>query len=115
MRGVVSSARWDDLGTLARFWTASVRDASREPTVHPNARCDGNAVIADDAVVGGGVTIGPESRVTASVVLEGASIGRGCRVYNAVIGEDVVIGDGASVEGKAVVMYRGERIEADIE
>ena len=82
------------------------------------------ASVADDAVIGGGTTIGTEAQVgpgsvvDGSVVLDGAVIGAGCRVTGSVVGRDARIGAGTvldeAVVGDGVVVGAGNELRAGI-
>jgi mannose-1-phosphate guanylyltransferase len=117
--GVVDSGYWLDLGTPLAFVQGSrdlVLGRAPSPAV-PNtgdALIMDGAVIAPDAHITGGSTIGARARVDAgsridgSVVFDDAHIADGCTIVNSIIGfgarigtactlNGVVVGDGASI------------------
>jgi NDP-sugar pyrophosphorylase family protein len=96
---------WIDAGTPATYLAANLDllDGHRghaEAGVHPDAEVDGAVVTA---VVGAGARIAEGAIVSGSVVLPGATIGRGARVQDAIVGARAVIGAGAELTGGTVV------------
>ncbi|HLI32363.1 MAG TPA: NDP-sugar synthase [Solirubrobacteraceae bacterium] len=73
--------------------------------------CEG-AHVGALAYLGCDVTIGPGSAVERAVVLNGSSIGAGCRIADCIVAAGCRVGDGASVGGEAV-LGEGVTIGAD--
>lgn len=131
VRGHVFAGYWRDFGTPADFVTGSadlVRGIAPSPAVPVTGErlVLAGAVVADDARVIGGTTVGadavvgPGAHVESSVVFDGARIAEGAVVRRSVIGrgasvgagtviEDAVIGDGAVV-GARCELLRGARV-----
>jgi mannose-1-phosphate guanylyltransferase len=96
---------WIDAGTPATYLRANLdllegRRAVSEPAVHPTAVVDGEVV---DAIVGAGASVAAGALVERSVLLPGASIGRGATIRDAIIGARAVVGDDARLEAGTVV------------
>ncbi|MET3806914.1 mannose-1-phosphate guanylyltransferase [Nakamurella sp. UYEF19] len=121
--GHIDTSYWLDLGTPAAFVQGSAdlvrglapTDALPQPAADLLV-LDG-AVVASDAVVGGGTTLGRNVKVAAgasvdgSIVFDGADIGEGAKIVRSVIGHGAVIGAGAVVSdaviGDAAVVGAG--------
>ena len=117
--GVVDDGYWLDLGTPLAFVQGStdlVRGIAPSPavpgprgeslilseaTVHPSARVDGGTCIGSHA------RVRANSRVSGSVVFEGALIGEDVIIEGSVIGRDAVVGSGSVLRGVVV----GDRAE----
>lgn len=122
--GHLNDGYWRDFGTPADFVAGSadlVRGFAPSPVIaEPAERLVlPGAVIADDATVTGGSTIGRDAVVGAgalvegSVVFDGARIDRDAVVRNSVIGAGAVIGSATVVEDCVVGdrAHLGARIE----
>jgi mannose-1-phosphate guanylyltransferase len=125
-------AYWMDIGTPERYLQGTFdilegnvrtgvldRLGSGFLAVDPDVRLDGRVVppalvgpgcvVARDAhvgslvVLGGGVTVGPRSRVERAVVLDGAVVGAGCELTDCIVAAGVRIADGVVVRGGAVL------------
>jgi mannose-1-phosphate guanylyltransferase len=120
--GHVDSGYWLDLGTPADFVLGScdlVRgrvESSALPGPVGEALLLPDAVVAADAIVHGGTTIGRDCRIGAgatvqsSVVFDGAVIEAGAEVRESVIGKGAFIGAGTVV--KSAVIGDGARLGA---
>ncbi len=120
--GHVDSGYWLDLGTPADFVRGScdlVRgrvESSALPGPVGEALLLPGAVVAAEAIVRGGTTIGRDVRVEAgatvqsSVVFDGALIRAGAEIRESVIGKGAVIGEGTIVE--SAVIGDGARLGA---
>jgi mannose-1-phosphate guanylyltransferase len=120
--GHVDSGYWLDLGTPADFVLGScdlVRglvESSALPGPVGEALLLPGAVVAADAIVHGGTTIGRDCQigtgatVQSSVVFDGAVIEAGAEVRQSVIGKGAVIGAGTVV--KSAVIGDGARLGA---
>jgi mannose-1-phosphate guanylyltransferase len=135
--GHIDSSYWLDLGTPAAFVQGScdlvqglVSSSALPAACGPAIALEG-AVVAADAIVDGGTTIGRRSVVesgaivSASVVFDDAVIGRGAVVRGSVIGrgasvgagsviDSAVIGDGAQI-GEANELIGGLRVFPGVE
>ena len=119
---------WKDVGTIRSYWESHMdmlgdppvldlddpewRIFSRSPVMPPHY-IGGDAQIEDSLVTEGssvdgtivhsvlfsGVTVEKNAVVRDSVLLPGAHIGRGARVFKAIIGENSSVGDLATVGG----------------
>lgn len=134
--GYVEGAYWLDVGTPAAFVKGACDLVSGQvlsPAVKPagDAFVMERAVVAADAVLSGGTTVGmgavvePGATVTSSVLFDEAVIERGARVCRSVVGrgtrigvgavlEDAVVGDGAIV-GSGNELCGGTRVWPGIE
>lgn len=109
IQSVVTSRRWHDLGTPARY-LAAVLDWARGSV--PRRLWRGSwsaddAQLADGAIVQRAVVeararIGADARVTDSLLLPGAVVGAGSRVHASIIGPRVTLPDGAHLEDRLV-------------
>jgi mannose-1-phosphate guanylyltransferase len=109
----VESAYWLDLGTPESFVQGScdlVRGlvtSGAVPRVGESLALAG-AVVATDAAVTGGTTVGAVSRVGAGAVLDrcvlfdGVVIGAGARLTDCIVGRGARVGDGAVLQGVVV-------------
>lgn len=132
--GVVDTGYWLDLGTPLAFVQGSrdlVLGLAPSPAVAHSGEAlvmDG-AVVASDARITGGSTIGARARIGAgtsvdgSVIFDGAQIADGCTITNSIIGfgaqigsacilNGVVVGDGATI-GAHNELLDGMRIWPD--
>ncbi len=112
--GHVDSSYWLDLGTPADFVLGScdlVRgrvESSALPGPVGESLLLAGAVVAADAIVHGGTTIGRDVRVGAgatvqsSVVFDGAVIEAGAQIRESVIGKGAVIGAGTIVKSAVI-------------
>jgi mannose-1-phosphate guanylyltransferase len=132
LQGHVESSYWLDLGTPASFVRGSadlVQGAA--PTgalpgpvgtalLLPGAKVASSASLTDGTTVGADVLIGEGSRISGSVLMDGARIGDGALVERSVIGpgasigdetvvRDAVVADGASI-GASCELLAGVRI-----
>ncbi len=120
--GHVDSGYWLDLGTPQAFVQGScdlvlgrIASSALPGPVGESLLLPG-AVVAGDAIVHGGTTIGRDARVGAgatvqsSVVFDDAVIGAGAEVRESVIGRGAWIGPGAVV--KSAVIGDGARVGA---
>jgi mannose-1-phosphate guanylyltransferase len=112
---------WLDIGTPARYLQASwdilegVVETRVRPT-GPGMHVDPRAEIAESAVIGPRVVVGPGCRVASgvelreSVLLEGCSLGMGATVVGSILSAGVEVADGAHLDG--TVVGRDERVPA---
>lgn len=126
--GHLHQAYWLDVGTPAAYVRGSadlVRGVLRSPALpgEPGERLvlDG-AVVADDAVLSGGTTVGARCRVGAgatvagSILLDDAVVGPGAVLRDAVVGAGARLGDDvvldAAVVGDGAVVGAGNELTA---
>ena len=132
LQGHVESSYWLDLGTPASFVrgsadlvqgaapTAALPGPVGTALLLPGAKVASSASLTDGTTVGADVQIGEGSRVSGSVLMDGARIGDGVLVERSVIGPaatigddtvvtDAVVGDGASI-GSSCELLAGVRI-----
>ncbi|GAA4794670.1 NDP-sugar synthase [Actinomycetospora chlora] len=132
LQGHVESSYWLDLGTPASFVrgsadlvqgaapTAALPGPVGTALLLPGAKVATSASLTDGTTVGADVQIGEGSRVSGSVLMDGARIGDGALVERSVIGpaatigdetvvRDAVVGDGASI-GASCELLAGVRI-----
>jgi len=111
MHGVVTSRKWHDLGTPARYLTACL-DWTRSriggvPGLQPrkliadSARVDDSAdihrsVIESDAVVDA------DTRIEDSLLMPGAKVPQGCTAKHSIIGPNVALPAGTDIERRMV-------------
>lgn len=130
--GRLDTGYWRDLGTPEQFAAGSA-DLVRGVVVSPllsgrtgEALILPDAVVAADARLSGGTTIGraavvgPGAQVAGSVVFDGARIGAGALVSGSLVGPGAVLGDGCrasgavigagAVIGERVTLARGARV-----
>jgi mannose-1-phosphate guanylyltransferase len=128
----VESSYWLDLGTPASFVrgsadlvqgaapTAALPGPVGTALLLPGAKVAPSASLTDGTTVGADVQIGDGSRVSGSVIMNGARIGDGALVERSVLGpgasigddtvvRDAVVGDGASI-GASCELLAGVRI-----
>lgn len=119
---------WRDVGDILGFLDCQreLLEAEKKSfLVFSGAQVDKTAVISDGSVVEDGASIGRHCRIFGSCVLSGAVIGDGCSLSSSVIGENAVIGRGCvlgelscvgrdCVIGSSVIIDRGVRIEEGI-
>jgi mannose-1-phosphate guanylyltransferase len=112
--GQLDNTYWCDVGTPAALVRAS-RDVVCGRVVSPaypyppgERRVLTAAVVAADAAVAGGSTVGAEVQigagavVTGSIVCDGARIGAGARVVDSVVGPHAEVGDGTTLRAAVV-------------
>lgn len=122
LQGHVESSYWLDLGTPASFVrgsadlvqgaapTAALPGPVGTALLLPGATVSPTASLTDGTTVGADVRVGEGSRVSGSVLMDGASIGPGAVIERSVIGpgatigvetvvRDAVVGDGAWIGG----------------
>ncbi len=111
--GVVDRGYWLDLGTPLSFVRGScdlVLGEAPSPAVPVTGQflvLDG-AVVANDASLIGGTTIGArsvigrETVIDEGVIFDDAQIGSGVRISNSIIGVGAVIGDGCVLDGAVI-------------
>ena len=75
-------------------------------------RVEEGAHVGSLSYLGCDVTIGPGSAVERAVILNGSSIGAGCRIADCIVAAGCRIGDGTSIGGEAV-LGEGVTIGAD--
>ena len=141
LHGYVAQGYWLDIGTPERYLQATFdilegsvftnvasrmgssylcveRAVENRGRIIPSALVETGCRIGEGARVGGrvvlerGVTIGANTIVEQSVVLQGAEVGDNCTLRNCVIGGGVRIGDNTRVEGQSV-LGEGVTIGAD--
>jgi mannose-1-phosphate guanylyltransferase len=110
--GHVDEGYWLDLGTPLAFARGSadiVRGVVTSPAlvagpqdalVLEGAQVDG--VCRGGTTVGRGARVAAGSRVTGSVLFDGAVVGRDCDVEDSIVGAGAVIGDGCVVRGVVI-------------
>jgi mannose-1-phosphate guanylyltransferase len=119
IRGVASSAHWQDLGTPVRY-RAGHRAVLEGLCAWPIAEhlelgngavaVSTSAAIADDAeleepvTIGAGVRVGVGAHLHDAVVLRGARIGDGAIVHSAIIGPGAVVRPGTQVGPEAIAV-----------
>jgi mannose-1-phosphate guanylyltransferase len=130
--GCVSEGYWLDIGTPERYLEASFdiiegtvgtgvaermgsgylcveRNVDNAGRIIPSALVESGCRIGDGARIGGrvvlgnGVSIGANTTVERSVVLQGAEIGANCTLSNCVVAGGVRVGDGCVVDGLSVL------------
>lgn len=111
--GVVDHGYWLDLGTPLAFAQGS-RDLVLGLAPSPAVQQIGEslvlegAVVARDAVLSGGTTIGRRAHVESGAVIEGsvvfddAHVHSGARIRDSIIGAGAVIGEGSVVAGAVI-------------
>jgi mannose-1-phosphate guanylyltransferase len=119
LRGVPSTAHWQDLGTPARYRAghrAVLEDRCVWPVAADLQRLHGaiavssSATVADDAkleepvTVGAGVHVGSGAHLHDAVVLRGARIGARAIVHSTIVGPDATIPADAKVGPDAIVV-----------
>jgi mannose-1-phosphate guanylyltransferase len=132
LQGHVESSYWLDLGTPASFVrgsadlvqgaapTAALPGPVGTALLLPGAKVAPSASLTDGTTVGADVQVGDGSRVSGSVLMDGARIGDGALIERSVIGpgasigdetvvRDAVVGDGASI-GASCELLAGVRI-----
>jgi len=132
LQGHVESSYWLDLGTPASFVrgsadlvqgaapTAALPGPVGTALLLPGATVASSASLTDGTTVGADVQVGEGSRISGSVLMDGAHIGDGALVERSVIGpgasigdetvvRDAVVGDGASI-GASCELLAGVRI-----
>jgi mannose-1-phosphate guanylyltransferase len=132
LQGYVESSYWLDLGTPASYVRGSAdlvqgaapTSALPGPTgtalLLPGAQVAASASLTDGTTVGAHVRIGDGSRVSGSVLMDGADIGDGAVIERSVVGpgasignetviRDAVVGDGARI-GASCELLAGVRI-----
>jgi mannose-1-phosphate guanylyltransferase len=132
LQGYVESSYWLDLGTPASYVrgsadlvqgaapTAALPGPTGTALLLPGAQVAASASLTDGTTVGANVRIGDGSRVSGSVLMDGADIGHGAVIERSVIGpgasigdetviRDAVVGDGARV-GASCELLAGVRI-----
>ncbi|WP_116706936.1 sugar phosphate nucleotidyltransferase [Actinomycetospora cinnamomea] len=120
LQGHVESSYWLDLGTPASFVrgsadlvqgaapTAALPGPVGTALLLPGAKVAASASLTDGTTVGAEVQIGEGSRVSGSVLMDGARIGDGALVERSVIGpgasigDDTVVRDAVVAEGAAI-------------
>ncbi len=128
--GFLSEAYWLDLGTPAQYLRAHadllagrVAGAPDYPVPYlaDGARVHLRARLGRSVAVGPGALVGAEAEVDDAVVLEGAEVGEGARVFRSILGPRSRVGPGATVidsvlaEGamaRAGAELRGARVSA---
>ena len=139
--GFPSDSYWLDIGTPARYlqgtfdilegnvrtdvrarlgpqWLAVGEGAEVLGRLVPPALVGARTRIAQGArvgalvVLGDDVTVGAQSTVERSVILDGARIGDGCELRDCVVAQGAQVGDGTKLTGGAVI-GEGVRIGAD--
>ncbi len=112
---------WMDIGTPERYLQASWdiledRVETRVEATAPGALIAADAEVADGATIGPRAVISPGCRVesgaevTDSVLLDGCSVGEGAAVRGAILSAGVEVADGAQLEG--AVVGSGESVPA---
>jgi mannose-1-phosphate guanylyltransferase len=111
--GVVDRGYWLDLGTPLAFAQGS-RDLVLGHAPSPAVPHTGeslvlaDAVVASDAVLSGGTTVGRHARVDSAAVVEGsvvfdhAHIHAGARIRDSIIGRGAVVGEGTVITGGVI-------------
>ncbi len=119
--GYIDNTYWLDLGTPAAFVQGSAdlvtgRMPSSalpgpvgESLVLPGAVVAADAKLGNGTTVGAGARVGPGAVVDATVLFDGASVGARAQVTGSVIGRDAIIGEGVVLDG--VVIGDGARVE----
>jgi mannose-1-phosphate guanylyltransferase len=113
-----SSAYWMDVGTPAKYLRATfdaldgkVRGLDRAaPSVEPSARVSLRSHLGRWVVLCGEVEVRDDAVIEDSVVLTGATVGRGATVRDSIVGPGAIIEDGAVVDG--AVLAEGARVPA---
>ncbi len=128
---------WKDVGTIDSLWEANMeflrpdmelnirnkawRIYSKNPISPPHFVTETgsakNSLISDGCYIAGdvnhsvlsdGVQVKEGAKITDSIVMSGATIGKNVSIHKAIIGEDAIIGDNAVIDGTeeiAVVGY----------
>lgn len=111
--GVVDHGYWLDLGTPLAFAQGSrdlvlgLAPSPAVPQIGESLVLEG-AVVARDAVLSGGTTIGRRAHVESGAVIEGsvvfddAHVHSGARIRDSIIGAGAVIGEGSVVAGAVI-------------
>lgn len=122
------SGYWKDVGTIDSLWEANmeflkpdmelnIRDKawriySKNPIAPPhfitetgsakNSLVSDGCYIAGDidhSVISDNVQVKEGAKITDSVIMSGATIGKNVKIHRAIIGEDAIIGDNAVLDG----------------
>ena len=97
---------WKDVGTLSSYWEANMELIDIIPEfnlyeefwkIYTNSANLPPQYIAENAVLGGSVTVGKGSVVRDSIIMQGVTIGENCVIEKAIIAEDTVIGNDVSI------------------
>ena len=118
---------WHDLGTPDRYlaaqldWAKGRRPAFlwRDSVISPLAR------VAEDCRIGRSIVdeaeIGSAASIRSSHIMEGAKIGKGCRIEHSIVGPGVVLADSSNVEKRMISRYNkkhelgpGESVMGDL-
>ncbi len=104
--GTVCTTRpWHDLGTPRHYLRGVLAWGRRGGWVSPAAEVASSGKIKR-AVIEGGVRVDEGTEITTALVLQGARIGSGCRVFDSIIGPGVTLPSNTSVEGRLVTVVR---------
>jgi mannose-1-phosphate guanylyltransferase len=130
--GCVSDGYWLDIGTPQRYLQATFdilegtvgtnlvermgqgflcieQNVDNAGRIIPSALVESGCRIAENARIGGrvvlehGVTVGENTVVERSVVMQGTEIGANCHISGCIVGGGVRIGDGCTVDRMSVV------------
>jgi mannose-1-phosphate guanylyltransferase len=115
MYGMRFDGYWVDCGTRENLlnayrtlMTAGARGKGRldqaeniadTATVEAGATVEGS-VVGPYSYISKGVAVGPGSRITGSVLFDGARIGSNCRIIDSIVDEGVIVEDGSVVESQ---------------
>jgi mannose-1-phosphate guanylyltransferase len=106
LEGTVRSPVSARMGAGMRSVDASVESAGR---IIPSAMVEAGCRIGAGARIGGrvvlerGVSVGENTTIERSVIMQGAEIGANCTLNGCIVGGGVRIGDGCVVEGLSVI------------
>lgn len=104
---VESSRKWHDVGTPERYRRAALEWGRRRGWQAADVEL-AEGVAVDRSVLEEQVRVETESQVRSSVILQGARIGRGCRVVEAIIGPGVNLPRHTTVERRMVTPVRAD-------
>ena len=113
LAGLSLDGYWMDIGTPERYleatWdivegrmTGSTTAIGPGPVVSPTASVSVDAILGPRSVVSAGSEVGDGARISGSVLLEGARVGRDAVVTDSILAPGAVIGDGEEVSGSVI-------------
>jgi NDP-sugar pyrophosphorylase family protein len=102
-----TSRKWHDLGTPERYRRAVLDWGRRRGWVASGATVASSATLRG-SVVEAPAAIHENSKISASVVLPGARIGPGCRVFESIIGPEVDVPPNTTVQRRLVTAVRAD-------
>ena len=115
IRGVVTSRRWHDLGTPARYLSGCLDWArnysGRAPSLRPWNMIADKAQVADSAEIQHSViemdtVVAAHARIEESVLLPGVRVPEGCTVRRSLVGPAVELPAGSDIERRMVTSIR---------